>query len=194
MTPVVRTLDGSELDRWTAPIVTAFASDPITRWFYPDPLQYWTYGPRLVKALAGRAFEHGTAFGVDGYYAAALWLPPGVSIDGEAMDALVQESIPPSDLEQKLPLLEQQAAFHPHDPHWYLPMIGVDPAKQGKGYGTALLQHSLQSCDRDGIIAYLESSNPRNNPLYERFGFEVIGVIQAVDSPPMWPMLRKPRM
>jgi len=29
--------------------------------------------------------------------------------------------------------------------------------------------------------------------LYERFGFEALGVIQAGTSPPMWPMLRKPR-
>jgi ribosomal protein S18 acetylase RimI-like enzyme len=193
LAPAVRTLDGSEVDRGIAPIVTAFASDPIMRWFYSDPLQYWTYCPRLVKAFAGSAFEHGTAFGVEGYFATALWLPPGVLVDDEAMGAIVEESIPPSDLEQKAGLIEQQAAFHPHDPHWYLPLIGVDPWKQGKGYGTALLRHSLQNCDRDGLIAYLESTNPRNNPLYERFGFEVIGVIQAADSPPMWPMLRKPR-
>ena len=71
-------------------------------------------------------------------------------------------------------------------------MIGVDPVKQGQGYGTALLRRSLELADRDGISAYLESTNPRNNPLYERFGFKSIGVIQTADSPPMWPMLRKP--
>ena len=39
-------------------------------------------------------------------------------------------------------------------------------------------------------VAYLESSNPLNVPLYERFGFEVIAEIQAGDSPAIWPMLR----
>lgn len=41
-----------------------------------------------------------------------------------------------------------------------------------------------------GAVAYLESSNPLNVPLYERFGFEVIAEIQTGDSPTIWPMLR----
>jgi ribosomal protein S18 acetylase RimI-like enzyme len=69
----------------------------------------------------------------------------------------------------------------------------VDPTRQGKGYGSALLEHALALCDRDGKLAYLESSNPANIPLYERHGFEVAGTIQAGSSPPFWPMVRKPR-
>ncbi len=89
--------------------------------------------------------------------------------------------------------------YHPTDPHWYLPLIGVDPSQQGKGYGSALMQHALVPCDRDNKIAYLESSNPssnhepRNIPLYERHGFEILGTIQVGTSPPIFPMLRKPR-
>ena len=41
--------------------------------------------------------------------------------------------------------------------------------------------------------AYLESSNPKNVPLYERHGFEVAGVIEAADYPPIIPMMRSPR-
>ena len=72
-------------------------------------------------------------------------------------------------------------------------MIGVEPSRQGSGVGSALLQHSLANCDADGLPAYLESSSPKNIPLYERFGFEQIGVIRAGDAPPMFPMLRKPQ-
>ncbi len=56
-----------------------------------------------------------------------------------------------------------------------------------------LLRHQLKICDRDGALAYLESSNPRNIALYERHGFEALGRIQAGTSPTMVPMLRKPR-
>jgi ribosomal protein S18 acetylase RimI-like enzyme len=83
--------------------------------------------------------------------------------------------------------------FHITEPHWYLPLIGVDPAQQGRGYGSALLRHALAACDSAGLPAYLESSNPRNVPLYERHGFEIIGVIQSGSSPEMPAMLRKPR-
>ena len=42
-------------------------------------------------------------------------------------------------------------------------------------------------------MAYLESSNPKNVPLYERHGFEVMGFVQPGDFPGIYPMLRQPR-
>jgi len=88
---------------------------------------------------------------------------------------------------------EAVRAFHPDAPHWYLSMIGVDPMRQGRGLGSALLEAGLARCDADGAIAYLESSNPKNIPLYERYGFEVLGVIDPEDFPPLTPMLRPAR-
>ena len=49
-------------------------------------------------------------------------------------------------------------------------------------------------CDDDGLIAYLESSNPRNLSLYERHGFEIIGKIQAGTSPTLYPMIREAQL
>jgi ribosomal protein S18 acetylase RimI-like enzyme len=189
----IRALGPDETERGIAPVVAAFAADPIVKWFYPETQRYAQFGARLVKSFAGRAFGHRTAFSVEGYAATALWLPPGVPIDEEAMGALVEESLTTEEIEQKGPFLEQQLAAHPHDPHWYLPMIGVDPAHQGRGLGSALLEYSLEVVDRDRIFAYLEATSARSRALYERFGFEAISVIQAGDSPPMWPMVRQPR-
>src|SRR5690606_16223847 len=87
-------------------------------------------------------------------------------------------------------VFEQMARYHPQAPHWFLPFIGVDPLQQGKGYGAALMRHALVPYDRDGSMAYLESSNSRNLPLYERYGFELLGTIQVGTSPPIFPMLR----
>jgi ribosomal protein S18 acetylase RimI-like enzyme len=64
---------------------------------------------------------------------------------------------------------------------------------QGRGYGSALLRHALEQIDRDGQLAYLESTNPANVPLYQRHGFEVVGTIQVDDAPPMIPMVRRAR-
>ena len=43
-------------------------------------------------------------------------------------------------------------------------MIGVDPAKQGNGYGSALMKHALAQCDAEGKLAYLESVEPKKYP------------------------------
>ena len=90
-------------------------------------------------------------------------------------------------------MFEQMDALHPQEAHWHLPLIGVDPAHQGKGIGSALLSHILNACDGQNVSAYLEATNPRNVPLYKRHGFEVVGSIQVADSPRIIAMLRKPR-
>jgi hypothetical protein len=79
--------------------------------------------------------------------------------------------------------------------HMNVQMSFTDESGQheGRGYGLALLRHALLPCDREKKLAYLESTNPRNLSLYIRHGFELIGTIQVADSPPLFPMLRKPR-
>jgi ribosomal protein S18 acetylase RimI-like enzyme len=174
-------------------ITAAFISDPVARWAFRDAHQYLTYFPRLVRALAGGAFDSGTAHSVETFSGVALWLPPGVHSYDEAMGALMEEGIPASEQEEIFGFLGQMGEYHPTDQHWYLPMLGVDPARQGRGYGSTLLRHGLETCDTQGVPAYLEATSERNKRLYERHGFEAIGVIQSGSSPPMWPMLHKPR-
>jgi GNAT superfamily N-acetyltransferase len=180
-------------DRAIATLTTAFANDAVTRWVLRDAHLYLMYWPRLVRAFAGSAFDGGTADSIDDHHGVALWLPPGVSSDDEAMGAMAVEAIPEDQQDEIFSFMGQMAEFHPQEPHWYLALIGVDPIEQGHGHGSALLTHALERCDRDRLPAYLEASSPRNKVLYERHGFAEIGLIQAGSSPPMWPMLRAAR-
>jgi len=180
-------------ERAIATLTMAFADDAVTRWVLREPQLYLAYWPRLIKAFAGEAFAGGTADTIDDHGGVGLWLAPGVSSDDEAMGALAVEAIPEEQQEEIFTFMAQMAEFHPQEPHWYLPLLGVDTMKQGRGFGSALLVHALERCDRDHLPAYLEASSPRNKALYERHGFEVTGVIQAGSSPPMWPMLRAAR-
>lgn len=63
--------------------------------------------------------------------------------------------------------------LHPRQHHWYLHYVGVEPRRQGRGLGGAVLAPVLRRCDREGIPAHLESSKPENVPFYERHGFTV---------------------
>jgi ribosomal protein S18 acetylase RimI-like enzyme len=174
-------------------VVLAFAADPVARWCWPDARQYLAAMPDFARAFGGRAFAHDAAHCTDDCAGAALWLPPDVHPDQTAIGAVLERTAPAALLADLDAVLERMAVFHPDGPHWYLPLIGVDPAHQGKGYGSALLAHALAKCDRDRLPAYLESTNPRNVSLYKRHGFEVLGTIQVGHSPPLTPMLRKAR-
>jgi ribosomal protein S18 acetylase RimI-like enzyme len=176
--------------RLVATIVTAFAADPAVRWLYPEARQFLRHFPDFAWAFAGKAFEHGVADHLEGHSAAALWLPPDVQPDETAIGDVLHESVDEFRRLEVFSLLEQMGAFHPSEPHWYLPMIGVDPTEQGRGYGSALLRRGLARCDANGLPAYLESTNPRNVPLYERFGFKVVGEIKTRTSPVIIPMVR----
>lgn len=117
-----------------------------------------------------------------------------IHLDGEARIGALMEST--ADIQTAVDgpkIMHQMASYHPREPHWYLPLLGIDPAHQGKGLGGALLKHATDICDPDGLPAYVESSSPRNIPLYERHGFEIMGRIQSGGSPVFTPMVRKPQ-
>lgn len=173
-------------------LVLAFASDPQLRFLFPDPLQYQTNAFYFFKAFGGNTFEHDSAYQVAGYSGTSLWLPPGSHPAEEDLVSVIHEGGDQSKIPTVMAVLEQMEQHRPDEHHWYLPLIGVDPAKQGQGYGSALLQYGLDVVDRQGFIAYLENTNPANTPLYERHGFKVVGTIQVSDAPPLYPMIRYP--
>ncbi|BAU66707.1 acetyltransferase [Stanieria sp. NIES-3757] len=182
-----------EIDRIVNSIVLAFSLDPVARWMYPLPHNYLQNFPNFVKKFGGKALDTKTVYYTDDYSGAAFWLPPQTEPDSEAICAFLQATIPEQQQEEVFALLEQMGNYHPDESHWYLGILGVEPTQQKKGYGSMLIKQILQKCDRERTIAYLESSNPINISFYEKHGFEVIGKIQAGESPTIFPMLRYPR-
>jgi GNAT superfamily N-acetyltransferase len=191
--PFIRTAVAADAERCLAALTLAFSSDLPCRWVWPDPQQYLEAFPRFARAFGGRAIDHGTGHYYEGFCGVAFWLPPGAAPDEESLVKVIENTVAGERKGVMFSMFEQMDALHPQEAHWHLPLIGVDPAHQGKGIGSALLSHVLNVCDGQNVPAYLEATSPRNVPLYERHGFEIVGSIQAVDSPQIVQMLRKPR-
>ena len=192
-TPMVRVMNEEDEAAAVDTIVLAFVGDPSARWFSPTAHQYLQNAAMNTPVLARDALLHGSAYCTDDCTGVALWLPPNVAPDEEALGELLSSAVSGSIREDVVAVSDQLAQFHPAEPHWYLPAIGVDPAYRGRGYGGALMRYALERCDVDHALAYLEASNPRCIPLYERHGFQALGTIQVGTSPPIVPMLRPPR-
>lgn len=191
--PTVVLAAPADRERCFASLVTAFVADPLIRWMFPDAHQYLTWFPQVLRHYAGGAFDHGSAYRTVDCLSSSMWLPPGVTPDEQALGAVLQEGVEEGMQEEVFAFMEQVGNGHPDEPHWFLPAVGVDPMRQGQGYGSALMARSLERCDHDHAVAYLESSNPRNVPLYQRFGFEVTGRLQVGGSPTVVTMTRAAR-
>jgi ribosomal protein S18 acetylase RimI-like enzyme len=134
----VQTAGIGDQSRLVAAIALAFSVDPAARWTYPAPENYLKHFPDLVRIFGAKAFECGTAHFIGDVQAAAMWLPPGVQPDEEDLMAHFHRTVPEQDQDTLFAVFEQMGQYHPDEPHWFLPLIGVDPAQQGKGYGSAL--------------------------------------------------------
>lgn len=85
------------------------------------------------------------------------------------------------------------AAVVPQDA-WYLSIIAVDPAAQGRGLGRKLLDPTLAEADRHSAACYLETFTPRNVSFYERLGFAPVArFAEPTTGADYTVMLRPPR-
>jgi ribosomal protein S18 acetylase RimI-like enzyme len=182
-------------------LARAFADDPVSVWFYPRDADRLArlqraYERLFLRRIALPREATFTVAGHAGHAGVAMWMPPGHAHLG----ALEQLRLLPAmvaafgrDLPRAMRGMGAMDAVHPHEPHWYLWLLGVDPQRQGEGLGSRLLAEALERCDRDRVPAYLQATTPRSRALYLRHGFEDHGELRLPDDgPQLWPMWREP--
>jgi hypothetical protein len=170
----IRSAKESEAERCFAVLTLAFAGDPAARSAWPDQQQYLDAFSRFARAFGGGAVDAGTAHYVEGFSGVALWLPPGTPPDEASLVRVIEDTVADERKDAMFSMFEQMDAYHPHEQHWHLPLIGVDPVHRAGD-----TDRRLDECDRKQVLAYLEATSPRNVALYERHGFEVLSTIQV---------------
>ena len=97
--------------------------------------------PSLMRVFAARFQPHGENCVNETASGAAVWLPPGATFTPED-DARFETALVTAAPRRRAPgqLAEAMEAVHPSDPHHYLMLLGVVPARQGTGVGSALLR------------------------------------------------------
>ena len=192
----VRKAIPADAPRLALALASAFQDDPVIAWVFPDEQHRRAVLPAFMEfRLRKLAFPHDQIWMTTDGAAAAVWFPP----PGRWKESRWQRLrlLPPlvrflglrtPSVLGGLNLMEER---HPHGrPHWYLFILGVEQAAQGRGVGSALLSHMLARVDTDGMPACLESSNERNIALYGRHGFEVTAEVVIPGGPRIWPMWR----
>ena len=198
--PAVRGARRDEAAVLGAVLADAFAEDPVFAWLIPPQLRGRDSRMRTFFTSMSRGYlrQGKPCYVTNDTSAAALWAAPG----GWAMplSQIILEAAPSGlafrhrllrALRTQLQIERLHAAKSA--PHWYLGYLGTRRDRQGQGLGTQMLRTVLDKLDGENMPAYLESSNERNLPLYERNGFRVVGELQALGhGPTLWRMWREP--
>lgn len=190
-------VDGAGVDACVAILVGAFYDDPLWSWAFPDDSRRRAQHAVVWRLMVEGAIRYPWTWLAAGGAATSVWIPPGgTELSDEVAGGLESVLVDllgagASRVQGALAALE---AAHPHDPpHFYLSLLGTDPARRGHGHGLRLLADNLREIDALGMPAYLESSNPGNVALYARHGFVPVGLATPPGGPDVVTMWRDPR-
>jgi GNAT superfamily N-acetyltransferase len=193
----------AEAARASRMLARAFADDPIITHFLDDPVRRQIAIPAFFEGVLEEMLPSGQVFAAqvdDRIAGVAAWLPPEPRDPEPAALARAQQSqgtvraMFPGAADALYDGFERLAADHPHEAHWYLAFVGVDPSAQGHGLGRALMAPALAAADAARVLCYLETPFPRTHAFYERLGFIKRAELFAFNGPPhgVWAFVRTP--
>jgi ribosomal protein S18 acetylase RimI-like enzyme len=192
----VRKATAADIDPVAIALARAFEDDPLIDFIFPEKDRLERLRRFFVSDLRNIYLAHDDVWTTSDFKGAAQWAPPEkwrrspwevIKTAPTTLRALGTRVV------AALSMLNTIERNHPPGPHYYLGGLGIDPAFQGTGVGSALITPVLERCDEQGLGAYLESSKERNIPFYSRHGFEVTRELQIPKGPPVWLMWREPR-
>jgi len=193
--PEVRLARAGDAETLAAILADAFAVDPVMSWTLGGEGRARGLFLELTRRIyLARGFGH-----IAEDKAATLWLPPGETstpalIDEAHIGYAALRAGGLTALARGKTVGDIMAKHHPPRPHYYLFAVGVRAGFQGEGVGGRLMREGLARADADGADAYLENSNPKNTPLYQRLGFDAATPLPLpAGAPPLLAMVRERR-
>jgi ribosomal protein S18 acetylase RimI-like enzyme len=182
-------------------LVRAFTEDPAFTHLFPDVARRPAGLAHVFRMQLRHGLRHGRVDTVPGDAAVAIWARPENTWPtwwqlcrvGMLVTPLAVGLSATWRLLRFQHLLESTRRRLLNAPHWYLFAIGVRPQQQGQGLGAALLRHGVERARITGFPVYLETTQARNLPLYEKHGFRVMDEARwAGNGPRIWSLVAKP--
>jgi ribosomal protein S18 acetylase RimI-like enzyme len=191
----IQLMKQDQVDRCAASLASAFMTDPLQTYTFPDEAERRLKSPAHFQAFLQYGIMFGEVYASGGGEGAVVWLPPNET-------DITSEKAEQGGLTKLPELLGEEAAtrffsvldfidpFHKQDvpePHWYVMVIGVDAAHQGKGLGKSLLQPVMRRAEADNVPIYLETAQPSNISFYKSLGFKIVKeVLEPVSGLKLW--------
>ena len=194
-------LEAHQLSRAYEVMGRAFQDDQLLKYLVPDDAKRARLAPSFVGMVVRYCSSYGEVHTTPTLKGVACWLRPNHSsptFTGIVRTGLLTEPLKFgwAGLRRFMDMVSYTEKVHKRaapGPHWYLWGLGVEPSKQGRGIGGALMLPILARAGADGLPCYLETQNEANVPFYRKHGFEVVS---AGEVPKrglrVWAMVRDP--
>jgi len=199
----LRRLSVKDRDAATAVAAKAFKDYAMLEYFYPDEAKRHAVAETFILITMAVCLKYGEVYTTTGtMHGIATWLPPGkapfsgwqtlrsvplpvilrfgrqggsqMRAYGEYSDKLHRELVP--------------------GPHWFLQLLGVDPAHHGQGVSSQLVKPMLERIDREGLPCFVDTNTEKNVAIYRHFGFEPISESKVPGTElPHYALLRQAR-
>lgn len=180
----IRLATSSDLDAAARVLAAAFDAYPWTRWSIPHD-GYANRLEKLQRLYLSHALEHGIVLVDEQLSAVAAFLPPDSPEPTEQTQQHVADL-----LGARVAVLAELSLPDAPAGAWTLETVGVDPAHQGTGLGTAVTAAGLAMIDERAAPVALETSNERNVRLYQRLGFFTVATTAIPGGPIVYSMSR----
>jgi ribosomal protein S18 acetylase RimI-like enzyme len=184
-------------------LARAFMDDPMFGWCAPDEQRRARFLSKCMTAFARYAAPFGESYATQGgVLGVALWLPPGehgrvrrmlmlrsgivgamlsLGFTGSRRFAAAGNAIESA---HELTMEDRE--------HWYLMDLGVEPARQSSGIGSALIEPVLTKADAAGLPCYLETQNERAAAYYRKHDFTIVRELDLpLEGPRLWTFIRE---
>lgn len=194
-------LEKSQVRAASEVLSRAFYDDPLFSSFIPDPLQRKKKLHYLLETIVNYSVSYGEVYSTSSNFEGiAVWLP------SDKVDMTLWRGIRSGGISiifnlglqstfRQLSVSDYICSIHKGHiatPHWYLYLLGVDPAFRGKGYASKLVKAMLDRTDHEGFACYLDNTNVKNLPMYQHYGFRVIEEYEIPKTGvKIWAMLKE---
>jgi GNAT superfamily N-acetyltransferase len=173
----------------------AFSDDAMIHWPMPEATPAMLQ--ELFRVILEPYVEFGALWKISGCDGGAAWLPPGVAGRFDEIEQSARAAINPLTDDggvRYATFWDWLGAHLPAQPSWFLDLVAVAPAAQGRGLGRRLVMHGLDLARADGCPAFLETGTPRNVPFYQSLGFQIVDEQRAPDGGPLIWFMQTPRL
>ena len=182
-------------------ISKAFFDDPLMVYLFPKPkerkMKLESMMELLIRIGIKYGVAHATSSNLEGI---AIWFPSNRAKISPIM-GLLNGGISYF-FKLGIKAVKKQNGFYNYvfskhtklipSQHWYLSIIGINPALQGKGFSHILFDSMFNKIDKENVPCFLDTNNEKNLPVYERFGFKILEKYEVPGTDIVnWAMIRE---